>query len=390
MSEWFLLVESNTTGTGRDFAVAARRRGLRPLLLARDPGRYPYAAELGIDTRIADTTDIATVAAVADELAPAGITTSSEYFVAIAATVAAERGLPGPDPDAVARCRDKTTQRRTAAMAGLPTPRFAECTTVDDVREAAAAIGGPVVVKPVRGSGSVGVRRCETADEAADWADGVLATTDRMLVEEAVDGPEFSVEVLDGEPVGVTGKHLGPEPYYVEVGHDFPAPVEEAVAASLRSSALDALHAVGLTSGPAHVELRLPPGAAPVVIEINPRLAGGLIPRLVRLATGRDLVDEVVAAAAGQPAAAPGGGTGTASIRFLLPPRAGVVDAVTGLAEAAATPGVVDVLSRLVPGETTVLKQDFTDRKGHVLADSAAAAEAAIARVGIHYRVPQE
>lgn len=390
MSEWFLLVESNTTGTGRDFAVAARRRGLRPLLLARDPARYPYAAELGIDTRVIDTTDVAAVAEVAEELAPAGITTSSEYFVAIAATVAAERGLPGPDPDAVARCRDKTTQRRTAAVAGLPTPRFAECATTDDVRDAAAAIGRPVVVKPVQGSGSVGVRRCETADEAADWADGVLATTDRVLVEEAVDGPEFSVEILDGEPVGVTGKHLGPEPYFVEVGHDFPAPVEESVAATLRSSALDALHAVGLTSGPAHVELRVPPGAAPVVIEINPRLAGGLIPRLVLLATGRDLVDEVVAAAAGQPAAAPEGGTGTASIRFLLPAQAGVVDAVTGLAEAAAIPGVVDVLCRLVPGETTALTQDFTDRKGHVLADNAAAAEAAIARVGIHYSVPQE
>jgi hypothetical protein len=70
-----------------------------------------------------------------------------------------------------------------------------------------------------------------------------------------------------------------------------------------------------------------------------------------------------------------------------------MVDAVTGLAEAAATPGVVDVLCRLVPGETAVVEHAFTDRKGHVLADSAAAAEAAIAKVGIHYadeRVPQE
>lgn len=391
MSAWFLLVESNTTGTGRDFAVAAWRRGLRPLLLARDPGRYPYAAELGIDTRIVDTTDISAVAAVAGELRPAGITSSSEYFVEVAAAVAAGCGLPGPSPEAVRRCRDKPAQRRTAAMAGLPTPRFAECATVADVHEAAAVIGRPVVVKPARGSGSVGVRRCADPAEAADWAGRLLATADRLLVEEAIDGPEFSVEVLDGEPVGITRKHLGAEPYFVEVGHDFPAAVEEPEA--LRAAAVDALHAVGLTSGPAHVELRWPPGAAPHVIEINPRLAGGLIPRLVLLATGRDLVDEVVAAAAGQPAQNPGAGTGAASIRFLLPARDGVVDAVTGLAEAAEVPGVVDVLCRLTPGETTVLEHAFTDRKGHVLADSAAAADAALALLRIHYtdeRVPQE
>jgi len=394
MNPWFLLVESNTTGTGRDFAIAALRRGLRPLLLARDPARYPYAAELSLDTRIIDTTDLAAVVAVADELAPVGITSSSEYFIATAATVAAHRGLPGPDPAAIERCRDKATQRRVALAAGLPTPWFAECATPAEAHEAATAFGRPVVVKPVRGSGSVGVRRCATPAEVADWAGGLLATVDRVVVEEAIDGPEFSVEIMDGEPVGVTAKHLGAEPYFVEVGHDFPAPIPAPLAAALCSAALAGLDAVGLTSGPAHVELRVPPGGAPHVIEINPRLAGGLIPRLVLLATGRDLIDEVVAAAEARPAAPPAaGGTGTASIRFLLPARGGEVDAVTGLADAAAVPGVVNVLCRLAPGDTTVIDHAFTDRRGHVIADSAAAAEAAIAAVHIHYadeRVTQE
>ncbi|HEV7652740.1 MAG TPA: ATP-grasp domain-containing protein [Actinophytocola sp.] len=390
---WFLLVESNTTGTGRDFAVAARRRGLRPLLLARDPARYPYAAELGLDTRVADTTDVATVTAVAEELRPAGITTSSEYFVHTAALVAERLGLPGPNPDAVACCRDKAAQRRAASAAGLPAPRFAECRTAADAQAAATTIGGPVVVKPVLGSGSVGVRRCATAAEARRWAAELLATADRVLVEQALAGPEFSVEVLDGEPVGVTRKHLGAEPYFVELGHDFPAAIPADAAAALRAATLDALRVAGLDRGPAHVELRVPPGAPPHVVEINPRLAGGLIPRLVLLAAGRDLVDEVVAAAAGQPARAPRGATGTASIRFLVPGRGGVVDAVTGLAEAAAMPGVVDVLCRLEPGDTAVLQHAFTDRKGHVIARTAAAADAALAAVRIHYadeRIPQE
>ena len=34
------MVESNTTGTGRAFATAARARGLRPVLLSARPERY--------------------------------------------------------------------------------------------------------------------------------------------------------------------------------------------------------------------------------------------------------------------------------------------------------------------------------------------------------------
>jgi biotin carboxylase len=390
---WFLLLESNTTGTGRDFAVAARRHGLVPVLLARDPDHYPYAAELGLDTRVIDTTDPAAVEAVARRLRPAGITTSSEYFVETAARVAGRLGLPGPDPAAVARCRDKAAQRRHASAAGLPTPDFAECRTADGVRAAAARIGGPVVVKPVRGSGSVGVRRCADPEDAAGWAARLLAGTDRVLVERALDGPEFSVEILHGEPVGITRKHLGAEPYFVELGHDFPAPLPAATAARLRAAATDAVRTTGLGRGPAHVELRLPPGQPPHVVEINPRLAGGLIPRLVLLATGRDLVDEVVAAAAGLSTRDTAGGTGSASIRFLVPERAGEVDAVAGIDDAAAAAGVVDVACRLAAGATATLDHSFTDRKGHVIAVTPDAADAALAMIRIHYadeRVPQE
>ena len=52
---WLVLVESNTTGSGRLFCSCARRLGLRPVLLARDPARYPYVAADAIEHRMADT-----------------------------------------------------------------------------------------------------------------------------------------------------------------------------------------------------------------------------------------------------------------------------------------------------------------------------------------------
>jgi len=90
---WLALVESNTTGSGRLFCAAAGRLGLRPVLLARDPGRYPYVAADRIDSRVVDTGDPAAVRAACASLGGtvAGVTSSSEYYVAIAGVADARR-----------------------------------------------------------------------------------------------------------------------------------------------------------------------------------------------------------------------------------------------------------------------------------------------------------
>ncbi|MFL6124043.1 ATP-grasp domain-containing protein [Actinophytocola sp.] len=394
---WFVLVESNTTGTGRDFAVAASRRGLTPVMVARDPRRYPYVAELALPVVEVDTANPDVVEAACRRLGapgPVGITSSSEYFVRTAAVVAQRLGLRGQDPDAIALCRDKSAQRRRLRDAGVPVPDFVPCATAAAAAAAARSLGGPVVVKPVSGSGSEGVRRCANPGAARWWAARLLADrrrfpAGRLLVEREVRGPEYSVEIVDGVPVGITRKHLGRPPYFVETGHDYPAPLPAEQAAALADTAVRSVRAVGHVVGPAHVELRL--AGVPTVIEINPRLPGGLIPRLVRHAVGRDLVDEVVAAAAGIPAADPVPGAGFAAIRFLLPPRQGVVAEVSGLDRARQLPGVVDVSCVLEPGADIRFTHSFTDRKGHAIgvgdhaAGAIAAAELALAELRLTY-----
>jgi biotin carboxylase len=375
------LVESNTTGTGRMFAVAARERGLRPVLLSSRPERYPWVAEDGVDAAWVDTGDAAAVAAgaraAADGSGIAGLVTSSEYFVAVTARAATRLGLPGADPGAVERCRDKRLQRATLAGSGVPVPAFAAAATPEEAAEAATAIGRPVVVKPADGTGSRGVRLCDTAGEVRCHAAALLAedrdergrpTLPVVLVEEYVTGPELSVETFGTEVVGITAKYLGPPPWFVEIGHDYPAVGLSALAAeAVEAVALAALDALGLGFGPAHTEIRL--GArGPVVIEVNPRLAGGRIPTLVRLASGLDLVGATVDAVSASVRPLPVPGPGHASIRFLVPSRAGRVRRTGGVAAAAAVPGVVDVGIAARPGQRAGGTGSFLDRVGHVIA----------------------
>lgn len=377
-----LLVESNTTGTGRLFARRAVELGVVPVLLCADPGRYPYAAQDGLRTVLVNTSDESEVWAAAQELAAeapiAGVLTSSEYYVPAAAELAARLGLPGPRADAVRACRDKAEQRRILAAAGVGVPGFAVVSTPGAAVSAAAAARVPVVVKPVQGSGSLGVRLCADLDEVAGHARTLLSATTnergaavpgRLLVEEYLTGAEFSVEVFGTEAVVTVAKHVGPLPAFVEIGHDVPAALPADVERALRRTAVRAVTALGLGWGAAHVELRLD-GPAPKVIEVNPRLAGGMIPELVRRACGIDLVRAQVLAALGRPAQPERGMYGRASIRFLTTDRDGILapDLTAATARARAVPGVVDAVLYRAPGEPVGPATDFRDRLGHVIA----------------------
>jgi biotin carboxylase len=370
------LVESNTTGTGRTFAVAARARGLRPVLLSLRPERYPWAAEDNVDVARADTTDAASVADVARAGGShvAGFVTSSEYFVAVTARAATRLGLPGADPGAVECCRDKRRQRVALAGSGVAVPAHTPAATPEEAAEAALAIGFPVVVKPADGTGSRGVRLCCDSAEVRHHTAGLLAkrhdergqpTIPAVLVEEYIPAPEVSVETFGTTVIGVTAKHLGHLPSFVECGHDFPGDMNGDD--RFGAVAVAALEALGLGFGPAHTELRMGP-RGPVVIEVNPRLAGGRIPTLVRLATGLDLVGATVDAVIGANRPLPRAGPGHASIRFLVPPQAGRVRRTDGVAAAAAVPGVVDVAIAVRPGQRVGGTGSFLDRVGHVIA----------------------
>jgi len=394
MSEWLVLVESNTTGSGRLFCHAAGRLGLRPVLFARDPGRYPYVAADAVDHRVVDTADLDAVrsAALGLDGRIAGVTSSSEYFIATAAEVARSFGRPHPDPAAVRACRDKYEQRVRLRAAGLPGPDFVLGHTPAEVVAGAAHVGLPVVVKPVAGSGSIGVRRCDTLDEVRRAASRLLdADPTRLalppqrgvLVERYLAGREFSVETLDEQVIGTTAKHLGPGPHFVEIGHDLPARLPPGEQAQVQAAALDALRALGLGWGAAHVEVRLTE-SGPRVIEVNPRLAGGMIPRLVEQAIGVDLVAHVVARAAGVAKTPTVTADLAASIRFLVAPRSGRLAGVDGQDAARGVPGVVEVAMNRDSGSDIVIRHSFQDRLGYVIAvrerpgDAARAADAAL------------
>ena len=395
-----LFVESNTSGTGRLFARTARELGFVPVLITARPGKYAYLAEEGapevvVVPRVDEDALHALVAARWGGAAGvAGITSSSEYFVATAAALAARFGLPGPDAASVRAARDKSRQREVLAAGGLPSPAFRAVSSAPGAAAAAREIGFPVVLKPVDGSGSVGVRACADAAEAEAHAALLFAAGEggaRVLVESLVAGEEFSVEVFSGRVVGITRKHLGAPPFFVEAGHDYPADVPGEVASALADAVTRGTALLGLGWGPLHWELRIDREGRAVPMEVNPRLTGGFIPELVRHAQGIDLIRETLRLVVGREPELVPARRNHASIRFLFAPGAGRLAAIEGTAEALGRPHVVEVSAYRRPGDALAVHGDFRDRIGHVVAcagEARAAARAAErARDAVRVRV---
>jgi S-sulfo-L-cysteine synthase (3-phospho-L-serine-dependent) len=386
-----LFVESNTTGSGMLALRAAAALGLRPALVTGDPARYKDLGAIDCEVLDGDSSSVAALRSTIQERFRreeiAGVTTTSDFYVQAVADLADWLVLPANPVDAVARCRDKAATRSALAAAGFLQPRFSLVTSVEDVAAAVADVGLPCVVKPTDDSGSSNVMLCCSQAEAAEQTGRILAirvnvrglpTAGAVLIEEYLDAPEFSVETfsLGGETVfaGVTAKMVSRPPYFVETGHKYPARLPPPAAESLLRVTQAALAAVGVRFGPAHTEVKLArPG--PAIIEINPRLAGGMIPELIKLATGIDLVEQQLRAAAGLPVSFTQTATGHAGIRFLTADRPGTLLRVEGTDRAERIEAVRQVTVTIPAGSAVRCPQSAYDRLGYVIAAGSRAGE---------------
>nr|WKF55869.1 Argininosuccinate lyase [Paraburkholderia busanensis] len=279
-------VESNTTGFGhRLLEVSCLYDSV--YFLVRDPARYAFIERLPAavtvvecDTQSLDALRRACAAIPAIRY----IVSTSDAFIDIAARLSDELDLPTNPASAIALCRDKLRLQDVLRDSGVAYP----LTTTVRSADAVARLAFPVIVKPRQGTGSIGVRLIENAQAFPRDFDGDL------ICQRFIPGTEFSVESFsdaDGHQVlGITRKFVTKPPHFLELAHVFPADLDAAVHARIVDTVRRALDAVGYSFGPAHTEVKVHDGAVSI-IEINARLAGGMIPTLLERSYGWSMAD---------------------------------------------------------------------------------------------------
>src|SRR5512140_3551509 len=225
--------------SGVSLLEAAKRLGYGTIAVSYDADDRALSADaraLADEVVRCDTNDVAalteTLQQVAGDRQLKAIMPGFEYYVSAASRINAHLKLPGLPVDSAECVRNKYMMRTRLASRGVRVPRFAYVKSQAELFDAAKTIGYPAVLKPTEGSGSMHVRRVNDHAQLVDayrhvQTDGSTdlgrSFHDRLLLEENISGPEISVEgyvsVTGTEIVSITQKLLGPEPWFVEMGH---------------------------------------------------------------------------------------------------------------------------------------------------------------------------
>ena len=139
---------------------------------------------------------------------------------------------------------DKVRTKQVWIALGLPTPRYASWHPGEDVREAIADLGLPVVVKPSHEGSSVGISRVRSpADLSAALA--LAARYDgEMVIEQLIEGGEYTVGILGREALPTI--HIVPPGEYYDYHAKYVSDATQYLCPGLQGEAEAAMRALAL------------------------------------------------------------------------------------------------------------------------------------------------
>jgi hypothetical protein len=219
-----------------------------------------------------------------------------EPGVVLAARLREVLGVPGMAVEHATRFRNKDKMKEAVAAAGIRTPRHYSARTADGVREAAARLGFPLIVKPIAGAGSVDTFRVDTTRELEYVIDRVRSY-DEVNVEEFIDADEYTFDAIciDGRIAYFNVCYYRPRPL---VGRTLEWVSPQTVA--LRDLSLPGLEggiamgravieALGVGTAFTHMEWYRKPGGEVVFGEIAARPPGARTVDLMNYVSDTDL-----------------------------------------------------------------------------------------------------
>ena len=323
-----------------------------------------------------------------------------------AARACAALGLPFHPPEAADLCRDKHAMRRRLREAGLLAPRFQRFTVDSDPATVTAGIasatGYPCVLKPLALSGSRGVIRADSPEEAAAAFERIRKllrdpditqlreeTSGFIQAEEYIGGYEVALEAvvdrgrlhplaLFDKPEPLTGPYFE-ETIYVTPSR-YPAVEQTAIVRTLEQC----VAALGLKHGPVHAEFRLnEKGVWP--LEVAARPIGGLCAAALRfklplVEEEMSLEEVVIRLALGMDTKRVVRETAASGVMMIPIPRGGILEGVDGVEDARKIEGVSAVEITVQPGRKLVPLPEGGSYLGFIFARGAspAAVESAL------------
>lgn len=296
------------------------------------------------------------------------VTAATDKPLVMMARIAEKYGFPFYSLETAQWSTDKFQMKERFELGGVP---HAQGRLISKAEEAEGLVF-PVIVKPRDNSGSRGVKLCRSKEELAASMNEALEVSklDTVLVEEFIDGPEYSIEGLhhDGksEVIQFTEKKTTEFPYNVELGHIQPANISEDNQQKIREIVSKIGAALHFENCPSHTELKINDRGI-FVIETSPRLGGDYITStLTPLSTGVNLEDELLKISLGESINSQPKAVQYSGVRFFSFEEGSVIKHIPNSEFVKTWPHVVDFSFNLKEGEKVNRITSSLNRYGHL------------------------
>jgi len=305
----------------------------------------------------------------------AAILSFMDPFVHVAAKLSRELGITKVSPDPLVKMEDKLLTRRL--LKGLTvTPHFSRYGKGQSLKNFIKRQTGsfPLIVKTPISTGSRDVLFVKDKRELAESINMLMKNGSKeVLVEEYLDGPQYLVEacVFNGKVhiIAVLEQEVTFFDRFIVTGYCLLADMDKAFSRKIHDTVSSILKRFNMKNGSCHLEMRLI-NHQWKLIEINPRISGGAMNRMIETAYGINLVEETIKIFLGWEANLKPKYKKFVYAHYLTCDSTGTILKVSGKKRCSKLPGVEEVFIKSKIGDLLHPPLSMGDRYGYILASS--------------------
>lgn len=219
--------------------------------------------------------------------------------------LANELRLIGNTQECTILTTNKYEMRKVLKEKGMPIPEFQLIKNEQDIDF--GKIRFPAIVKPIDRSGSRGIYKVRDLGELEIAVQNAkkVSFIDSILVEEYIDGKEYSIEGISQKGkhkiIQVTEKFTSGAPNFIESAHLAPARIDEELKKRIFKIIEESLTALKIENGASHSEIKVSAEGDIKIIEVAARMGGDFIGSdMVEISTGFDFVTSVIKVSLGE------------------------------------------------------------------------------------------
>jgi biotin carboxylase len=303
-----------------------------------------------------------------------GILSFVHSYVHVAAALSEEFCSSVVSTDPILKMENKVLTREL--LKGLPmSPHYAIYTPDDSLENFIdqAKIYLPLIVKSPTSAGSKDVLLANNENQLKLAIQKLLKKSEQILLEEYLKGPQYLIEVLvhNGKVhiVAIIEQQITFFQRFIVTGYCLLPDINQRFYNSILETVSSILKAFQMKNGACHLEMRLVNGVWKL-IEINPRISGGAMNRIIEVGFGINLVEETIQLMLGNEPCLTKKHSKYVYAHYLTVDSRGKLIKVTGNDLISQYPGVEEVYIKPRQGQILRPPLSMGDRCGYILASS--------------------